>query len=363
MTKSSATTNAGVHGSTGFEFQKHCALWLLFENYTEISGKKYFICIEHHDDFLFCFLDDAGLIVNIEAFQAKKASSAWSNGVVLSAILKKLTQTGLDLLNDTHPKQSNYLHTLSFVTNDSISLNCGSRKTQDRKTLSINESNHLVTYDSIDDALKQNILKGLSKEQVTASNQIRELDKLSFFFIDLPKTNKAQKDTLAGQISRTFGDRVADPKAALDTLLLLFRNIEYVLNSGNTARLMDKTKRVEGAEIAKAMQIITLKAKAYELWRKQGDNLAIKLQIGVFDQKKFEFQFQSSFDFFKDLSQAEHIKLRNYVQQNKNRWASFLNDAESIHHIYERFINENNTLLNDFDCKAAICAAYVELKG
>jgi hypothetical protein len=363
MAKPSATTNAGVHGSMGFEFQKHCALWLLFEKYTEISNKKYFICIEHHDDFLFCFLDEADLIVNVEAFQAKKASTTWSNGVVLSTILKKLTQTGLNLISDTHPKLPNYLHTLSFITNDSISLHCGNRVKKDRKIALINESNHYVTYESIDDALKQNILKGLREEQVNAVNQIEELDKLSFFFIDLPKKYQAQKDTLTGQISRLFSDRVADPKAALDTLLLLFRDVENALNSGNTVCLMDKTKRVEGARIAESMQIITLKAKAYELWRKQGDNLANKLQIGVFEHKKFEFQFQSSFDFFKDLSQTEHNKLRNYVHQNKNRWASFLNDAECIHHIYESFINENNALLNDFDCKAAICAAYVELKG
>ena len=72
---------------------------------------------------------------------------------------------------------------------------------------------------------------------------------MSLGYIDFPKSNQAQKDYLVGEFSRVFGDKVYDHKAAVDTLLFLFRNVENTLNQGNVAKLMDKSKRVDYIQI------------------------------------------------------------------------------------------------------------------
>jgi len=55
-------SNSGVDGAGGYEFQKHCALYIFLEKYEDIKDSKYFICLEHYEDFLFCYLDESGKI-------------------------------------------------------------------------------------------------------------------------------------------------------------------------------------------------------------------------------------------------------------------------------------------------------------
>ena len=78
MTKKKAA-NSGVVALSGFEFQRNCALYLLLEEYATFKDQDYFLCIEHHDDFLFCFRTiDSQRIRNIKAYQAKKKTgSLW----------------------------------------------------------------------------------------------------------------------------------------------------------------------------------------------------------------------------------------------------------------------------------------------
>ena len=53
------STNAGVDAQTGFALQRNSALYLLLEEYhSKFKERKYFICLEHHDDFIFCFLNE-----------------------------------------------------------------------------------------------------------------------------------------------------------------------------------------------------------------------------------------------------------------------------------------------------------------
>jgi hypothetical protein len=361
MANSSSSVNSGVHTSTGIEFQKHCALFLLFEKYPTIKEQKYFICLEHHDDFLFCYLTPTDIITSIDAYQSKKASGQWTMGKNLSEILKKLTQVGLDLLADTHPKDPQYSHNLRFITNDAISLNCGKRKNP--KKLLINAGNNNIKFLDIDSDIQQNILNGLQKQAVTASDQVAELDKLSLLYVDLPKTARSQKDNLVGQFQRIFGSNVNDPSAAVDALLLLFRGIENTLNQENVAKLLDKSKRLESSEIAKAMKILTTQAKAYDLWRQRGDDIAQKLSISVFERDRFKLQFQNSLDLFKDLKQKEHQSILKYVQQNKARWFHHINEVACIEDIYNCFKAEKSSNLNEFELKAAIYAGYLEIRG
>ncbi|WP_214657735.1 hypothetical protein, partial [Vibrio anguillarum] len=54
MTKKKAA-NCGVVALSGYEFQRNCALYLLLDGYEHFREEDYFLCIEHYDDFLFCF--------------------------------------------------------------------------------------------------------------------------------------------------------------------------------------------------------------------------------------------------------------------------------------------------------------------
>ncbi len=235
MPSTNPSTNSGVHNSAGIEFQKHCAIHILLSRYNELKAKKYFICLEHHDDLLFCFQDSQSAVSSIEAYQAKKSSTAWTMGSSLFIILKKLTQTGLDLISDSHPKSPKYAHTLDFITNDSITLHCGTTPLIKRKTLLINESNDSAKYLAIDAAIQKNIQAGLKKESVTDLKQIKELDNLGLIFIDLPKKAKDQRNTLIGLMHSIFANNISDPTAAVSALLQIFRNVETVLNNSNIA--------------------------------------------------------------------------------------------------------------------------------
>ena len=62
--------NAGVHGATGYEFQKHCAIYLLLEDYEILKDKSYLVYFEHHDDFLFCYTNES-LLDAIHLYQAR----------------------------------------------------------------------------------------------------------------------------------------------------------------------------------------------------------------------------------------------------------------------------------------------------
>ena len=317
--------------------------------------------MEHHDDVLFCYQTQAQLIKTIEAYQAKKSSGQWGMGEDLTGILKKLTQVGLDLSDDQISKDDGYSHELRFITNGSVKLSCVKRK--DGQSVLINEANPEVKYISLHRDIQSRILHELRLQAVTAQAQIDQLANLSIAFIDLPKQAKGQKDILIGQFNRLFAGQVNDPTAAVDTLLQLFREVENTLNRGNVPRLLDVAKRVTSTEIESAMNIITSKAKAYEFWRSRKDELARNLQIGVFQQEKFVLQFENSFDLFKDLSQREHQKLLKFARDNKSRWSRHTSEIDCISEMHRSFMNEISTNLNELDIKAAISAAYLEIKG
>ena len=120
---------------------------------------------------------------------------------------------------------------------------------------------------------------------------------------------------------------------------------------------------MDSVAIKEAMRIITTKAKAYEFWRQKGDELANKIVVSVFERDRFKLQFENSFDLFKDLKQTENQKLLKYVLNHKGRWAAHTDEIVCINDIYTSFIAENSTNLLDLDIKAAVCAAYLELRG
>ena len=71
-------SNSGVVGSSGYECQKHWALYILLEQYNDIKDTKYFIFLEHYEDFLFAYMNKDEMINKIETYQAKKSAKKWT---------------------------------------------------------------------------------------------------------------------------------------------------------------------------------------------------------------------------------------------------------------------------------------------
>lgn len=362
MNKPNKSINSGVHGSTGIEFQKHCALYLLFEKYRDLENRKYFVCLEHHDDFLFCYQTGDELISSIEAYQAKKASTPWSMGEELYALIRKMVEVGTALYEDDMPKIDGYIHSLDFITNNTITLNNGKKKRYESKTVTINESNSKVKFIDLDKEISGRIETEVEKQLNNDSSSLKEFRNISMCYIDLPKKSKHQKDCLVGMFNDIFGDKVNDPKAAVETLLLLFRDVETTLNQGNIAKLMDKSKRIESSSINETINIVTTKKMAFKLWRDEKKEICNKLGITILDRPNFELNFDNSFDRFKDLQQAEHIKILSFVRENRHIIDNFTDESDCIKEIYRKFQNNINSQLPELSIKAAIYAAYIEVR-
>lgn len=344
----SSGTNAGVHAGTGFEFQKHCALYLLIENWEEHKNKKYFITIEHHDDFLFCYQSDDGLIEKIKTYQAKKSSDSWTLNKKLYEILQKILQVGQDLKSDPVPKSSNYSHNLYFISNNYIKI----------PNNIVNESNKIVKYSNLSEEQQKQIAKGIEK----INSDLSEINNLHFHYIDLAKTSKEQKRQLIGLIEDIFEDQVNDPKAAVYALLGLFREIELTFNQGSVSRLLDKSKQVDSNKIKSAINIITTKSKAFDLWRDKKSEISIILKIPISQQKDFEMHFENSFDFFKDITKTEHQNIFQFAQDKIAILGSCYTDEDCIENLYELMCNEIPIRQSELYAKAALFAAYVEIK-
>jgi len=115
-------TNAGVHAATGFEFQKHCALFIYLDRYFQNIDKNFFICFEHHDDFLFAYLNDVDELEDIEIYQAKKSTLQWGLNKKLIEPLLKILDTVDQVEKDEIRKEKDYKVLLFFITNAYIKL-------------------------------------------------------------------------------------------------------------------------------------------------------------------------------------------------------------------------------------------------
>lgn len=359
MEEQNKTVNAGVHGSTGLEFQKHCALHFLFEKYEKLKDKKYFICLEHHDDFLFCYQTSDEIISSIEAYQAKKSSTQWTLSKEMYELIKKMMEVGLALNADGMPKSDNYKHNLAFVTNNSIKLVGG--KNDKKITMTVNESNNKIKFvdlhTEISNKIKTEVGKLINKD-LTACSQ---LDNITLGYIDFPKTGRMQKNCLIGEFKKIFGNKVNDHEAAVETLLLLFREVENTLNQGNIAKLMDESKRIDSQKINNAIEIITTKKMAFELWRDEKKEICNKLNIKITERNSFELDFDNCFDRFKDLKQVEHLKILNFVEE-RNKLHIFTDEVDCIQALYKEFNKNKSSQLSELNIKAAVYAAYIEVR-
>lgn len=352
MSNQKLYSNAGVDGSGGYEFQKHCALYIFLERYEDIKASKYFICLEHHEDFLFCYLDESELVKKIDTYQAKKSSQKWTLSKDFKDIIKKILEVGVDLICDDSNKADDYFHNLYFLSNHEIKLS----KTIEKKSIDniINERNETIKFNDLHIEIK-NELKSLTDKDTE-----NEIDNLIFSYIDLNKTHKAQKRQLVGVFNDIFGDNILDHKASVETLLSLFRDVENTLNQGNIVKLMDSSKRVESEKINQALTVLTTKQKAFNEWREQKDKYAELLKIPVREHTSFELEFKNAFDYFKDLKQVEHQKIKNFV---KNIDLSDCFTPESgLKKVIEEFQYKHNTQFNNISIKAILLASYTQTR-
>ncbi|WP_426474211.1 hypothetical protein [Chryseobacterium balustinum] len=347
------TINSGTDAQNGFSLQRNTAIFLLLENYfNKFQNKKYFICLEHHDDFLFCFLNENDEVDLIEAYQSKKKSpDIWRLNPELYGILSKLLKTGQELIKDEISKSSEYKHRLFFSSNQTINLT-------DSESISIKVDNELVEYNNLPVSIQHRI-----KNQISDTNLHNELEKLNFIWISLTSKFKEQKNHLAGKVKDVFKDKIFDGKAAVDTLILLFLDIENTYNQGNIVKLLDKTKRVSNSEVENAFKILTTKSKCFDYWRDKKGEVSSKLKIRIQDRETFEFVFESAFDLFKSIKEAEHQKIFKFVKDQINN-KDFYTEDEAVNEIFELFNQYKNIETRKFDdlqLKAILFAALFEV--
>ena len=350
-----SSTNAGVDALTGFALQRNIALYLLLEGYNDkFKDANYFVCLEHHDDCIFCFFDENNSIQTIEAYQSKKKSpSNWTLNTDLIEILKKLLQTGTNLIKDSIPKSSSYKHFLIFISNQTINLKSKTPK----GSCSIKEDNISVEFNDLHKGIKDCITNKI-QDSVLKS----ELVNLRFNWVDLNRTVEKQENQLVGQFESLFMDKVVDHRAAVKTLISLFRHIETRYNDGSIARLLDETKRVSSSEINDAIKVITSKSKCYKYWRDQKSNICKALDIKPINKDTFELAFESAFDFFKSIEEAEHLGVLYFVKSNIDKCET-CTEEENVLELIDLFLSEQSPRFENLQLKAVVFAAVFEVIG
>lgn len=351
-----SSQNAGVNAQTGFALQRNTALYLLLENYFgKFKDKDYFICLEHHDDFLFCFTNENNKVEIIEAYQSKKKSpTSWTLDSSLYQIIKKLLQTGKELWKDTFPKSPTYKHSLYFSTNQTINLVI-KEKGKVIDSVSIKEDNQITNFELLPQKIQDKISEGI------ADNILKdELSKLNFLWLDLNRTVEKQENELVGQLDKVFGNRIYNKRAAVKAIIELFREIEEKYNQGNKAKLLDKSKRVNSNQIEETFKIITSQSKCFEFWHNRSREVSIALKIKPSERNEFEFAFEASFDFFKSLQEAEHRKILEFVSLNVVKCQTYT-DEDNVAELILMFNDVETSTLGEIELKAVFFAAFFEV--
>lgn len=383
--------NAGVHGGTGYEFQKHCALYLLLDDYHNLKLQNYFIYFEHFDDFVFCYTTDSTLNA-AHLYQAKKSASKWSLDSKLKNIIVSMCEDSLIARADSaFTKSAEYTQLLHFISNGVIELS----KTDTNETKEVNRFNELCKeaqdgiiqhykeikkrsiylslnmslnsetdikdkeinhwYKSLDDEDKQKIDAEIDSDPI-----LQEIPNLVFRYIDLSRTSIAQKDQLKGKLSTLFNDQIEYPGAAIDALLLLFGTKATIFNQG-CVTFANKSKRITSDQINEHFYMITAKSLAIKNWRGQGADIAKSLRLPLMMQKNFEATFIISFDLFKDITQAEHHKILELSRNEYGENTEIYDISSFVNVVFERYKTQYTSRLSDIDIKAIIYAAFFEI--
>ncbi|EMO3465942.1 TPA: hypothetical protein L7O48_004063 [Klebsiella variicola] len=366
MAKNKAV-NAGVDALTGFEFQRNCALYLLLDNFNSFIDKNFFICIEHHDDFLFCYKTDCLAYINeIYAYQAKKLSGKiWTIDARFSEMVSKILLVGDNLKNDSFEKSEDYRHQLTFISNTEIELKYSPLKKlkaegATEQIVKINEQNSTCVYNDLHESIKvkiENRITEVCNEESSVFHR-QELDNLHIQWVDFPRTAAKQKESLIGLMVRKF-PHIADPKAATDVILTLFRDVETVYNQGQEICLLDPTKRVEGEDIKKVMNIIDSQQKAFDYWRAEAKQFSMKFRIPLSIQKNHENYILNSFELLKDMSNYDYQIIKDFVRNN-DYTTQYISLQDALTAYVDNIRKSHSINLDNIDTFFAVLCSYVE---
>jgi hypothetical protein len=354
------SVNAGISAQQGFALQRNMALFLMLDNYeSKFKDAKYFLSLEHHEDILFCFLDNIEQAIKVETYQSKKkATGNWTLTGDFIEVIGKILKTGKALDQDEYPKTPDYMHSLHFSSNTSLVLKAKDKEKD--KILTVNESNSFASFKQLDGCIKIKVLEKLSVyPRFKDENLEDELNNLHFLFIDFNRTTSEQENQLEGKIRKLFADRIKDANAALISILRLFNNVEMAYNQGSEARLSDKSKQLHSITFNKAIGIITTRSKAFDYWRDQTQAITTKLNIKPFEKDLFEFDFVAAFDLFKSRDEAEHQKILKFVKEKFSDCGS-TSEAGAVDELIQKFSDKQTSYLVGNTLKATFYAAYFE---
>lgn len=317
---------------------------------------------------MFCFLDSDSINYElIQTYQAKQSSATWSLTTEFYKILDKIEKVKASIKEELSNKNISVTQENFFISNYSIKLdpdNKGEKKENKESSVRINETNSVVKYSNLSDNLKDKILTGLKSLSDNQDITKEDISSLSFMYIDLAKTFKNQKENLIGKISAIFGKQVQDHSAVYTALLDLFREIELSFNQSNKLSFGDPKKILTSKTINDAFNIITTQSKAFDFWRSHKNELALQLRLPIKEHKRFENDFNNSFDLFKDMNQVEHKKIYDFVATNfEEVQLNCYTDHDCILKLLTKYNEINSTFFEDVTLKAIIYAAYFEVSN
>lgn len=353
------SSNSGVEGASGYSFQRCCVIFLLFEAYETIKLEDYFICVEHHEDFLFAFSDSLGKLKNIDTYQAKKSRDDWKIDNDLCEIIGKMTLVGKNLLNDSYPKSSNYQHALKFLTNRNITLKSKKQKEVKQETEKIQVTNKITRYLDLHRDIKDNI-----EPRIIPSNlEAIQLGSIEFQYIDLPQSYRGWQRVLTGLSIEKFGASVNDHEAVVSTLMRLLQNVEQTYNDNNLVMLSDQSKRLTRDKVDETFNMLTESKKSFDFWRQYSDQLSTTLDIRLPIRRKAKELLENCFDYFKDIQQVEYKKIYRFVERRTDIDENHNSEADCIVELYHQYVQEFNPRLERHMIAFAIIAAYTETRG
>ena len=353
------SSNSGVEGASGYSFQRCCVVFLLFEDYETINIENYFICLEHHEDFLFAFLDGKGVLRKVDTYQAKKSRDDWKIDSDLCEIIGKMTSVGKELLNDTYPKSNDYRHTLKFLTNRNIVLKSKKEKKTKQQTEKIQVSNKSTRYVDLHEDIKNNIEPRISKSIL----EVTQLDNVAFQYIDLPQSYRGWQRVLTGLSTEQFGADINDHEAVISTLMRLLQDVEQTYNDNNLVLLSDQSKRLTREKINETFNMLTESKKSFDFWRQYSEKISNELDLKLPIQRRAKELLENCFDYFKDIQQVEYRKIYKFVESRTDIDERHVSEADCIVDLYHCYINEFNPRLENHMVAFSVIAAYVETRG
>lgn len=359
--------NAGVTAQTGFELQRNCALLLLLENYDFYKDKDFFLCIEHQDDFLFAFTtDNYKTLLKVETYQSKKKSGAvWKINADFGEVITKILGVGTTLRKDNMPKSKIYGHVLTFISNTGMSLEYNPTKKMQSsgekpESCHINEQNEKQVFkdlpQSIQDRFNTQVKKHCQNKLIKVDET--EFDNLSFQWIDFPKTAHKQKEALIGLMHTKF-PHVVDSKASIELFIELFKRVEQIYNQKDIASLLDESKRLYGHDLKKTLDIIQAEQKTYEKWRNNAETFAPAFKIPLLVQESAKDKIRETFEYLKDLTNLDHMKIQKFIQDNDYR-LNYFSLVEMIKGYISEIKKSEHINLNDIDIFFTCLCAYME---